>query len=386
MPFLSDIDLVVVTDTVQDKERVEARLGKIRHLIPMLEPQSPVVTLAEFHGWMEQGRFAENRSFLYRILEARETWEMLYSRDNDNPLKSTRKLERNEIIAVIFSEILFWHRIVITEYTRYHLGDSRPPGYVESKRFCWIFMKATTELYNFLQALQEQRAPIFTRRQIIKAAIEGSVDRRWVKLFKYNLMIIDNQFDPGQSNDYLDDSMSCLSFLYGELHKQMASMLDENVEFIDWLQNNRHKTTGISVPEYHAVDLDNLPVIRLQDDETATAVYITPQLRSNSRHKVLVIFVLQSLKIDSLESVERGMDVITEFLAPRGVKRDQIEIELVDRYGFGCFGIARKAGPEGLLALSEDSSDYLRTLYDRIFIAGAATESSQAENSEQRCQ
>ena len=335
----------------------------------MLETQSPVVTLAEFNTWTERGRFAENRSFLYRILEARETWETLYSLDKDNPLERTREFEMNEVIAVIFSEILFWHRIVITEYTSYRLGSFRQHGYVQHKRFCWIFMKATTELYNFLRALRGRCPPQFTRREIIRTAIDELEDRKWVELFKNNLMIIDNQFDSSQSVKYLNESILFLSYVYKELYKLMTKMIDD-VVLTSWLKANRHITDARKAQVYHAVDLNDLPVIRLSGDDNVAAVYVTPQLQSNSKYRVLIVIVLKSLKTDSLKSIERVLDSIVQILGTRDVMHDQVEIDLVDQYGFGCFGVIRNSGPKGMKPMTEVDPCFLPPLYDRLFIAG----------------
>ena len=380
MPFLSDIDMLVITDSVPDKEKVEARLKRLRRLVPMLEPQSPVVTLAEFHGWQEPGIFADNRSFLYRVLEARATWETLYSRDNDNPLEKTRKLERNEIIAVIYSEILFWHRIVVTEYTSYHLGKHRPYGLAKRKRFCWIFMKATTELYNFLHSLQHRHDPLYTRRQAIGFAIDEMTGSRWAQLFESSLMMLDNQFDPRHSDSYLEEAFSHLSFVYGEFYKLMSMMLDEHAPFLVWLRDHCRRTGSGIAPDYHAVDLDSLSEVRIPDDENVAAICAARQPRSNPVFKVLLIFVLKSLSRASGESIGVAVDIIAIRLMATGINRDQIEVELVDQYGYRCFATARQTGPKVTIAKRGDGSFLLPSLYDRMFVAGLQGATVQTAN------
>jgi len=377
MPFLSDIDMLVITGTDSGKKCVEKKLKRIRSLVPMLEPQSPVITIAEFNAWTKQTCFAENRSFLYRVLEARETWESLYSRDNDNPLERMREFESNEIKTVIFSEILFWHRIVVSEYSSYRLGNCGQYGYVQRKRFCWIFMKATTELYNFLQALRHRCMPQYTRREIIRSAIGELDDRRWADLFRNNLMIIDNQFDSSKSDSYLDESMSFLSYVYGELHALMKDMIDDT-EFSCWLIENCRTPEVINASAYHAVDLDNLPGLRLPGYSNVVAVYIASQQQTNREHRVLVVLVLKSLKVESLESIDRVMDPVVQILASRDIRRDQIEVDLVDQYGFGCFGVIRNTGPKGIKPMTEITPCFLPTLFHRIFIAASTKENIQA--------
>jgi predicted nucleotidyltransferase len=369
MPFLSDIDLLVITDSGAVKQTVEARLRNLRRLMPMLEPQSPVVTLEEFHDWQQPAMFCENRSFLYRILEARGTWETLYSRDNDNPLDSTREFGRNEIIAVVFSEILFWHRIVVTEYTAYRLGSRQASGLARRKRFCWIFMKATTELHNFLQALQNDSEPLYTRRQIIESVIGESGNSRWTRLFRNNLSIINDHFDLRQSEEYLFEAISYLSSVYREFDNLMSGMLAEDVEFMDWVQTHCCIAGSPAVPDFHPVDLDGLTDLRLPDDVNLAAVCVAPLPESNHRHKVLVVFVLRSTAQASLATIENALGVITDHLLLQGIRRDQLDIDLVDYSGFRCFGIARQTGKNVILAPHEDRVSLLPPLHARMFAA-----------------
>ena len=48
MPFLSDIDITVITDNDASKMRAENKLRKLTRFLPMLEVQSPVLTMKEF--------------------------------------------------------------------------------------------------------------------------------------------------------------------------------------------------------------------------------------------------------------------------------------------------------------------------------------------------
>ena len=52
-PFLSDIDITVITDGQDSKLRAEKHLQRLQKYLPMLETQSPVLTIKEFESWSD---------------------------------------------------------------------------------------------------------------------------------------------------------------------------------------------------------------------------------------------------------------------------------------------------------------------------------------------
>ena len=107
MPFLSDTDITVITDGQASKLRVKAHLQRLQKNLPILESLSPVLTLKEFEPWSDPEAFADRLSFLYRLVEARNTWTPFYEDGTQSPLERIRPLDRVETLATMRSEILF---------------------------------------------------------------------------------------------------------------------------------------------------------------------------------------------------------------------------------------------------------------------------------------
>jgi hypothetical protein len=228
-------------------------------------------------------------------------------------------------------------------------------------------MKATTELHNFLRALQNRKEPLYTRREIIRSAIEECRNTRWEQLFADNLRIIDNRFAARRSDEYILEAISYIAALYREYYRLMSEMLDGDSEFHDWVQALGRNTESRGVPEYHQVDLAVLTAVSLPVDVNVATVCVSLQPLTNHRHKLLVSFVLRSLAQVSTAGLEQTLDVIARELLPQGIRREHLETLLVDYSGFRCFGMARMSGNMLPLGLREDKASLLPPLYDRIF-------------------
>jgi hypothetical protein len=147
----------------------------------------------------------------------------------------------------------------------------------------------------------------------------------------------------------------------------MSGMLEEDVDFLDWVQSNCQKAGNFPLVDFHPVDLDGCTDLNLPNDVNVAAVCVATLPKSNTRHKVHVVFILRSLAHVSLTPIESVMRVIADHLLPQGIQSDQLDIDLVDYSGFRCFGIARMQGNNVILARHEDRASLLPPLYSRMF-------------------
>jgi glycosyltransferase involved in cell wall biosynthesis len=342
MPLLSDIDVTVITDSADSKSRIERRVRALTKVVPMLEAQTPVLTLEEFESWSAQRNFAAHRTFLYRLIEAQHTWKALYSADEYDPLANIRQLNRAEIIATVQSEILFWNAIVVREYSDFHLNQDCPRNTFVLKRSAWLFMKATAELSNFEAVFRDHEALLFSRREILELA-EKSGSRS--EFYSRGKRLLDNQMDFDEMPRYLNDAHACLSEVYQRFHGVMSRMLDNEPNLIREL-NSFTADAKIPVrPEYFPISMDELPDISAYSAASILAVCLSPLRLDNKEQKAVLVVVIESLETPPLTEIERIRRLISRALEAQGVRYSELCVDIIDFHGYLCFGSSPSLAP-----------------------------------------
>ena len=329
-------------------------------------------------SWSDELCFTRNRSFLYRLVEARNSWASLYEDGTQDPLGRIRDLSRAETFVTIRAEILFWHAIVMREYTASILSQQRPANAFVLKRYAWIMMKATSELWNFRRVLGDYRALLFTRREILRTARSEAGSTRWTEFFKEGEALLNNRLRLRDATRYADEAHAYLSAIYGEFHEDMNALLDGEPGFVGELRRLSEPQQNNPEPEFVPIALDGLPELALDNDDRVVAVVVSPRPVDHGASKVLVIIVLSSLEAPPLTSIDAIRDRVFGCLSDQGVGRTEIDCLLVDCDGYRCFGVVDKLAANARFLVDRRGIGH-RSLGARLFegtVNGTATPDS----------
>jgi predicted nucleotidyltransferase len=365
IPFLSDIDMAVITGSAAEKNGVYEKFLQMHRLLPILEPESPVLSRQEFLSLSDENRFAENRAILYRIFEAKHTWRLVHSSLpfdllDRMELKKTRGME-----ILLLSELLYWHGLVISEVTSFHLEAGLRPGCFRDKRRCWQFMKATTEFMNFVLVLSDRAGLSFNRGEIIRQGLGQSLGSGWSGFLEKNRLILRNRFDWKKAGAYLDEAFGFLSEMYRELFRLLSSKLVGNFELIEKVRNMLPVSPLAGPLECHPVDLAGLDGRHFFQPEDLQAVFITPQPIDSKKTKVLVFFLVHSLTDVPRIKIRRFLDVLENHLRLQNISPQEIQGHIVDHTGFLCFSAPLQFGLKTCEVYAEYEK-YFPSLYEMI--------------------
>lgn len=366
MPILSDIDITIFTREVKSKEIVQKELNRLCKIIPILESQSQAITINDFFCTIDKKNFAKNESILYRFFEAKYTWRLLYTNKNYNLLDAIVSPSKIELSALLLAEILYWHGTIISEYTSYQLNRSKKLSYFQTKRYVWIFMKATTELTNLFNAFLDQKHLRFERKQIIQMAIQKLENPRWIELFKKNELILKNKFDTKDSKFYIHETFAYLSYIYQCFFHILSSKLEHDQELIKWFRENRSSIPRGMIPEVHSINLDNIVEQASFKDDEIYAVFVTPQPVSNINTKILIIIVLNKLNSLPKKRIHTIIYTLWKEFKLQGIRESEIQINLVDHFGFLCFSTPLQFGLK-TKCLYKKNTAYMPSLYQMMF-------------------
>jgi glycosyltransferase involved in cell wall biosynthesis/predicted nucleotidyltransferase len=357
MPFLSDVDLTVIVDEETSKPDVEAKLRRLAEHIPIMEALSPVVTMEEFRSWSDQSRFTRHRSFLFRLVEARRSWVALYEDGTANPLDAIRSLSGPEVMAAVLSEAMFWHAIVAREYSHWVLSPRLPQDAFTLKRYSWIMLKATAELWNLCGALRDHEALLFSRREVIMTASRDEDSARWTAFLGQSSALLDNRLGLRDTLTYIDEAHAFLSTLYARFEPVMRGLLEGETERARELRRLCVPRPVKAPPDLEPIELEGLPRLSGDLDPGIVAVLAAPRPIEGFDSKVVIVIVLRSLEAPPLTSIDAVRDQVYEHLEGQGVGRDEIDALLVDYEANRCFGIPGGLAPTARVLLERRAID-----------------------------
>lgn len=376
IPFLSDVDLTVVTESAGDKDRVVKALRRMRALVPIVEPQSMVLDREGLRSLFDERNLGKNRAFLYRIYEARATWRLLHTTLPSNPLESLKFPIEEGLELLLLSELTYWHGHIIRAFTDYQLSSERG-SYFHRKRLCWLFMKATLDLMNFADFLAGRGPLEFSRRTILRLALDKTSGQVRHDLLAANADILGNEFDPRRSEVYLAGTFSLLSDLYRELFELLSLKLTHQFDLVRRVRGFCDVRPGQGDVPCHSIDLAAVDPGLLRGDETIEAAFLTPQPIQMGGPKVLAVIVLKTLAAVPSSRIHSFLDGLQGHLARQGVQGGELEVNLVDHHGFLAFSVPRQFGLR-TSAVVCTHTDYFPSLVEMIFDATVERARAQA--------
>lgn len=341
--FFSDIDLTIIVDEAKNKKRVENQLRKLSKFFLVVDRRSRVYTREEFISFFDRKIIPQSRWFLYRLCEAKFTWKLLYSNQSYNILDRLVLPCKRVMQLTIIHEILFWHSIIISEYTSYRLFHAKNLNYYKAKRFCWMFMKATTELTNFFNAFLDPHDLIYRRREIIQKILDENSDSRWIDLFRDNQQIINNRFNFKECSSYLEGAFHYISHLYQSYHEMLEFMITRDFGSAGFLDDKI--ASQMKDPRSCCeINIDELSSHKSFDENDLAAVFVTPQRVSDKENKLFVNILLNSLTSVPTASINSFLDYLYDQINTEGIRPTEVSVNLIDYKGFLCFGIPRQYG------------------------------------------
>ena len=364
MPLLSDIDITVITRDVASREKANKILKKISKIMPVIEPLSNAMTLDEFNSIFKKD-FSRNKSFLYRFFEGKNTWKTLHANQPSDPLKNIEMPDEDHIRALVMSEIFYWHGIVISEYTAYHMRRDHKLNYFRSKRLCWVFMKATTELTNFVGCFSNIENLKFFRAQILRTAYNELKVAGWDSLSNKNMMILANRFDPKEAEEYLKQAFEYLSLLYEHLFRLLASAIEHDWKTVEWYRSNCLFNCTDQIPAPHAVELNKISLGETYEVDNLSSVYLTPLPCNNSNAKVLIVFVIDALNSVNRKDMLQLLHSLQEQFKFQNILPSEISLDMVDRFGFLSFSTPHQFGLQST-CIFKKNLDCRPSLYEMI--------------------
>ncbi len=367
MPFLSDIDLTIIVADSSTRQRVQTILRRLHLIFPLLDRTSQVTSSAEFPSHTDPRNLGENRLTLYRMLEAKPTWRLLYSRNNECILNRLPTLEGRQVIVCVLSEIFYWHHLVIRHYTDYRrFRADRELNLFQQKRLCWLFMKAANELTNLLTGLSEEDRLLFDHRSIIQAALRREGDDRWIRLFRDHESILDNRFDWSQAKSFLAESFAYLSELYAYFFDALKARFEEDDGFVRWCQQNCFLPRREYLPGFHTLDLNRLKPFDPGSKKGLSAAFVATRAVGNiDRAKALLILVEETLNAATSETISGAIEEVQQQLERQRIEPSELQLNLVDRFGFLCFGAPKGEGAE-VKCLFQRYATYTPSLYSLL--------------------
>ena len=367
LPFFSDIDLTIIVADNRTRQRVQTILKRLHLIFPFLDRTSQITPSAEFSSHTDPRNLAENRLTLYRMLEAKSTWRLLYSGNNDSILDGLQPLEKRQVVACVLSEIFYWHHLVIRHYTDYRrFRADRKLNLFQQKRLCWLFMKATNELTNLLNGLSEADPLLFDHRSIIQTTLRRGENDRWIRLFRDNEAILENRFDWSRAKPFVAESFAYVSELYRHFFDVLRTLFEQDEEFVRWSQQSCFLPRREYLLGFHSVDLARLASIDPTPNKGLSAIFLATRAIGNiDDAKVLLILVEESLDAAPLEAIRNCIEQIQEQLRSQQVKPSEIQVNLVDRFGFLCFGAPKGEGAE-VKCLFQRYAAYTPSLYSLL--------------------
>jgi predicted nucleotidyltransferase len=341
--FLSDVDLTIIIDEAKNKKRIENKLKKLCKLFRLLDRRSRVYTREEFISFFDRQVIPKSRWFLYRLCEAKFTWKLLYSNQSYNILDRLVLPCKRVMQLTIIAEILFWHAIIISEFTSYQRLRFKNLNYYQAKRFCWMFMKATTELTNFFNAFLDPNNLIYHRREIIQKILEENSDPRWIDLFKKNEQIINNRFNFKEYGCYLEQAFHYISYLYQSYYEMLELIITRDAGHTGFFENAMASQTN-DARNCCGINIDESSSQKFFDDNELAGVFVTPQRVSDKENKFFVNILLNSLRSVPRESINSLLDHLYGQIKTQEIQAAEVSVNLIDYRGFLCFGIPSQYG------------------------------------------
>jgi hypothetical protein len=162
------------------------------------------------------------------------------------------------------------------------------------------------------------------------------------------------------------DAFAYQSHMYQCIFEKLFSTLTDDwdsIELYRWFC--RYKQAWKPSP-IHAIDLDRISLKTPVTDHGISAIFVTPQSERNPNTKILLIIVLESLSFESSINLFGLVDEVLSQLKAQGVSSSEVEINLVDRFGFLCFSVSRQFGLKSK-CLYKRYAEYKPCLYSLIF-------------------
>ena len=363
---MSDIDMTIITRGSKAKRHVQKELMKLHKVFPILEPESQVLSVQDFLSLFDEKQFSTNRSILYRIFEAKFTWKLIHATQPFDLLDKIDFPTQRGLDILLLSELLYWHGIVISEYTSFQLGHTHKTNAFQDKRRCWMFMKATTEFTNFFNALSNRGNLVFSRKRIIQEAIHESPDPTWIDLFRKNELILDNRFNWEESEAYLAETFAYLSYLYQRFFQLLSAKFKNDFEFIQWIRNTCPVDPMESPLECHSIDLKGWEGGLFFKKDDLQALFITPQPTHSVKTKVLVSFILNTLDSVPKTQIHAFLEALRNHLQSQHIIPSEIEPNIIAHIGFLCFSAPLQFSLPTHCVL-KNNAIYFPSLYELIY-------------------